>query len=357
MSIYESLVRPALFRLSPDLTHSLGRLALRPSLPWRMIAAVERLAVDDPVLKTRFAGVDLASPVGLAAGFDKDCELIGALSWLGFGFLTVGTIMPEPRPGHPYPRLVRYTDTQSLADSMGLPSRGLGYCVDRLDRLERLGARPHAPARRVPVFANIGGFSAEAIAKSLFAVEPFVDGVEISLLCPNVPRAGGQLDPVGLLRAILERSAGRRKPIVVRVPNDTARSVRLAELIECCVEGGIDGIKVAGGSPISEPRLAMKQGTLHGPAVLDAALDNVARAAQLARGRIPVKGNGGIRSGRDVLAMLRAGATCVDLYSAFIYQGWGVARRINLELASLLRQQKTAGHAVGAVAAAQPAGA
>src|ERR1700676_3647233 len=101
MSIYESLVRPALFRLSPDLTHSLARLAIRPSLPWRIIAAVERLAVDDPVLKTRFAGVDLASPVGLAAGFDKDCELIGALSWLGFGFLTVGTIMPEPRPGHP----------------------------------------------------------------------------------------------------------------------------------------------------------------------------------------------------------------------------------------------------------------
>jgi dihydroorotate dehydrogenase (fumarate)/dihydroorotate dehydrogenase len=312
------------------------------------------------VLKTRFAGVDLASPVGLAAGFDKDCELIGALSWLGFGFLTVGTIMPEPRPGHPYPRLVRYTDTQSLADSMGLPSRGLGYCVDRLDRLdrhERLGARSRPPARRVPVFANIGGFSAEAIAKNLFAVEPFVDGVEISLLCPNVPRDGAQLDPVGLLRAILERSAGRRKPIVVRVPNDTARSAQLAELIECCVEGGVDGIKVAGGSAISEPRLAMKQGTLHGPAVLDAALDNVARAAQLARGRIPVKGNGGIRSGRDVLAMLRAGATCVDLYSAFIYQGWGVARRINLELASLLRQQKTAGHAVGAVAGTQPAGA
>jgi dihydroorotate dehydrogenase (fumarate)/dihydroorotate dehydrogenase len=86
----------------------------------------------------------------------------------------------------------------------------------------------------------------------------------------------------------------------------------------------------------------MKQGTLHGRAVFDAALDNVTRAAKLARGRIPIKANGGIRSGADVLAMLRAGASCVDLYSAFIYRGWSVARRINTELAALLRQQHAA---------------
>jgi dihydroorotate dehydrogenase len=348
MSVYGSLIKPALFSLPPDLTHSIGHLALRYSLPWRMMAAAGRLEVDNPVLKTRFAGVDLASPVGLAAGFDKDCELIGALSRLGFGFLTVGSIMPEPRPGHPYPRLVRYTDTESLADSMGLPSRGLDYCVGHLKQVGRT---------RVPVFANIGGFSAETIATSLFAVEPFVDGVEISLMCPNVPRDGKTFDDVGLLREILKRTEGRRKPAIVRVPNDTARSDRLAELIECCVEGGIDGIKVAGGRAISEPRLGMEQGTLHGRAVFDAALENVARAARLVRGRIPIKANGGISSGGDVLAMLRAGATCVDLYSAFIYQGWDVARRINLELASLLQQHQPAERAVGSATDAQRVGA
>jgi dihydroorotate dehydrogenase len=101
----------------------------------------------------------------------------------------------------------------------------------------------------------------------------------------------------------------------------------------------------------------MKQGTLHGRAVFDTALDNVTRAAKFARGRLPIKANGGIRSGEDVLAMLRAGATCVDLYSAFIYQGWSVARRINTELAALLRQQHAAAHAPDAVAGARPAGA
>ena len=284
MAVYESLVRPALFTLPPDLTHAIGHLALRPTLPWRMLAAVTAFDVDDPVLKVRFAGVDLASPVGLAAGFDKDCELIGALSVLGFGFLTIGSIMPQPRPGHPYPRLVRYTKVESLANSMGLPSRGRDYCVARL---AQLGRRP------VPVFANIGGFSAEEIAASLFAVEPHVDAIEISLMCPNMPRAGERFDDVGLLRDILARTQRRRKRTIVRVPNDTARSDHLAELIECCIEGGIDGIKVAGGRPVSEPRLGMKQGTLHGRAVFDTALDNVTRAAKLARGRIPIKANGG----------------------------------------------------------------
>jgi dihydroorotate dehydrogenase len=328
MSFYRSVARPLLFRLSPDRSHAVGQLALRASPPWRGLAALARLEVADPRLRTRFAGVDLPSPVGLAAGFDKNCELIGALSCLGFGFLTVGSIMPEPRVGNPFPRLVRYPETQSLADAMGVPSRGLAYCVERLSRLH---------VRRVPVFANIGGFSAETIAASLLAVEPYVDAVEISLMCPNLLRPGEHFDDIGLLKDLLGRIAARRKPAIVRVPNDTARSSdRVAEMIERCVEAGVEGLKVAGGRPVPEPRLGVKQGTLHGPAVFDAALENLARAARFARGRIAIKGNGGVSSAGDVVAMLRAGATCVDLYSAFIYQGWSVARDINRELAPML---------------------
>jgi dihydroorotate dehydrogenase (fumarate)/dihydroorotate dehydrogenase len=262
------------------------------------------------------------------------------LSCLGFGFLTVGSIMPEPRIGNPFPRLVRYPETQSLADAMGVPSRGLEYCVERLNQMRE---------RRPPIFANVGGFSADAIAASFFAVEPHVDGIEISLMCPNLLRPGERFDDIGLLKEILERIEPRRKPAIVRIPNDTAASSdRVAEMIERCVAGGIEGLKVGGGRPVAEPALGVKQGTLHGRAIFDTALDNVARAAGFARGRIAVKGNGGISSGADVIAMLRAGATCVDLYSAFIYQGWRVARDINRELAPLLE---------GLVAACSPDGA
>jgi dihydroorotate dehydrogenase (fumarate)/dihydroorotate dehydrogenase len=319
--------------MSPDRSHAIARSALRIGLPWRVLAALEGLYVDDSRLRTRFAGVDLPSPVGLAAGFDKNCELIDALSHLGFGFLTVGSIMHEPRFGNPPPRLVRYPETCSLADAMGVPSRGLAYCVERLRRMGE---------RRVPVFANVGGFSAETIAASFFAVETYVDGIEISLMCPNVPRAGVSFDDLGLLKGILERIATRRKPAIVRVPNDTARSSdRVAEMIECCVEAGVEGLKVGGGRLVAEPRLGVKQGTLHGPAVFEGALENVARAAKFARGRIPIKGNGGVSSAADVIAMMHAGATCIDLYTSFIYQGWSIAQDINRELAPALGRLAT----------------
>jgi dihydroorotate dehydrogenase len=318
-------LQSVLFRLSPDRSHALAQAALRWSAPWRLLGRLGGLAVDAPALKTRFAGVALPNPVGLAAGFDKDGELIEALSYLGFGFVTVGSVMPEPRHGNPFPRLVRYPQTQSLADAMGLPSKGRDYTVGHLRRFKR---------RPVPVFANVGGFTAADIAANFMALEPYVDGVEISLMCPNLP-LGEHFDEVKLLREVLARLEGRKKPAIVRVPNATTQDEeRLAELIERCVEGGVAGIKVGGGRPVQEPRLGAGQGTLHGRVIFAAALANVALAARLARGRLDIKGNGGVFTAEDVRAMLRAGACCVDLYSAFIYQGWNVAARINRALAS-----------------------
>jgi dihydroorotate dehydrogenase (fumarate)/dihydroorotate dehydrogenase len=326
---FYAALRPLLFQLSPDRGHALAHAALRFGLPWRMLAAASGLAIADARLRTRFAGVELPNPVGLAAGFDKNCELIASLSCLGFGFITVGSIMPQPRPGNPYPRLVRYPQTESLADSMGVPSRGRDYCVEHLSRFH-----PHP----VPLFANVGGFSADEIATSFAAVEPHVDGVEISLMCPNL-KPGEAFDEIALLRDVLARIEGRRKPAIVRVPNDTVRSSdRLAELVERCVEVGVEGLKVAGGRAVMEAGLGTGQGTLHGRATFETALANVENTARLARGRIAIKGNGGVSSGADAVALLRAGATCVDLYSAFIYQGWDIARRINRELLESLER-------------------
>lgn len=330
VSFYSAALRPLLFRLSPDRSHALAQAALRWPLPWHVLARRGHLAVNDARLRVRFAGLELPNPVGLAAGFDKDCDLLDALSSFGFGSITVGSIMPEPRYGNAFPRLVRYPETQSLADSMGVPSKGRAHAVARLARFRR----------RIPLFANIGGFSAQDLALSYRAVEPHVDAVEISLMCPNA-KERESFDELKLLRGVLEGIAARKVPAVVRVPNDTARSAdRLTELIERCVEAGVAGLKVGGGRSVRETRLGAQQGTLHGRAIFGAALENVERAAAIARGRIPIKGNGGVFSGADVIAMLRAGACCVDLYSAFIYEGWGIAAKINTEL---LQQLDAAG--------------
>jgi dihydroorotate dehydrogenase (fumarate)/dihydroorotate dehydrogenase len=324
MTLYQNVLKPALFALSADRSHSLAHATMRVAAPWRALAAATRLDVADPRLKTRFAGMEMSNPVGLAAGFDKNAELLGALSSLGFGSICVGSIMPEPRYGNPFPRLVRYPERESIADSMGVPSKGLRYAIERLRR-----PRP----KGVPLIANVGGFSSQSIAEGVLAVQPYVDAVEISLMCPNVLKPGEVFDEIGMLRGILERIGESDGSIIVRVPNDTTQlHDRFAELIELCVDAGIAGLKVGGGRRVSEPKLGTASGTLHGRAIFETALANVERAATFARGRIPIKGNGGISSAADVLAMRRAGATCVDLYSALIYQGWTVARDINRDL-------------------------
>jgi dihydroorotate dehydrogenase len=293
-----------------------------------VLSAVNGLDVVDPRLRTTFAGVSLSNPVGLAAGFDKNAELIQSLSTLGFGFICVGSIMPEPRYGNPFPRLVRYIEKESLADSMGVPSKGRAFAVQRLR--SRI-------AGRVPIFANVGGFSAESISAGVLEIQPHVDAVEVSLMCPNVLKPGEIFDEVGMLRGILKCVGERTGSIVVRVPNDTAQlHDRFAELVEVCVDAKVGGLKVGGGSRLPEPRLGTGVGTLHGKAIFETALANVELAAKLARGRIPIKGNGGISSAADVAAMRRAGAVCVDLYSAFVYQGWTVARDINRGLIAML---------------------
>lgn len=324
MNLYRNVLAPALFALSADRSHGLANASLRWPLPWQILSAMKSLNVSDPRLSNTFAGVRISNPVGLAAGFDKTGDLLDALSCLGFGFICVGSIMPEARYGNPFPRLVRYRETESLADSMGVPSKGRAYAVARL--------KQHAN-RPVPVFANVGGFSSETIADGVRDVMPYVDAVEISLMCPNVLQPGEVFDEIGMLRGILDRIDGHTKSVVVRVPNDTTQlHDRFAELVELCVEAKVGGLKVGGGRRFAEPALGTGMGTLHGRAIFDAALENVERAAGFARGRIPIKGNGGISSAADVLAMRQAGATCVDLYSAFIYQGWTVARDINRDL-------------------------
>jgi dihydroorotate dehydrogenase len=341
MNLYRDLVAPGLFAVSADRSHALAHAALRRATPWRMLSAASRLVVDDARLRTNFAGIELPNPVGLAAGFDKNAELLGSLSCLGFGFICVGSIMPEPRTGNPFPRLVRYREQESIADSMGVPSKGRDYALSRLR---------HAGRRRVPVCANVGGFSAEAIAAGVLEVAPHVDMIELSLMCPNVLKAGETFDEIGMLRGVLDRIEGRTATVIVRVPNDTTQVPdRLAELVEVSVAAGVGGLKVGGGRRVTEPRLGSGAGTLHGRRIFEAALENVARTAGFARGRIPIKGNGGISRAADVLAMRDAGAACVDLYSAFVYQGWTVARDINRQLAPAWSRSSRSG-AIGAAA-------
>ncbi|HET6319588.1 MAG TPA: hypothetical protein VFG86_24280, partial [Chloroflexota bacterium] len=152
-SLYESLLRPALFRLSPDASHDLARAVLRLAWLWDVLGRRSRVA--NPQLVTQLAGLKLANPLGLAPGFDKNAELLPSLRRLGFGYVVVGSITPQPRAGNPFPRLVRYPTDQSIANSMGMPNRGLTAAVRALRSLR--------PDPTCPVMASVAGFLAEEL--------------------------------------------------------------------------------------------------------------------------------------------------------------------------------------------------
>src|SRR5260221_11073482 len=191
MSLYRNVLAPALFALSADRSHHLANAALRWPLPWQVLSAAGGLKVSDPRLTTTFAGIEMSSPVGLAAGFDKNGDLLDSLSSFGFGFICVGSIMPEPRYGNPFPRLVRYRNRESIADSMGVPSKGRAYAVERLKQ---------RTIRQVPIFANVGGFSSETIAAGGLGVMPHGAVVELRLMLSTLLCARGAFDAVGMRR-------------------------------------------------------------------------------------------------------------------------------------------------------------
>jgi len=327
-TLYRRLLRPLLFRLSADRAHDLARLSLRWPAVWRVLSGRD---LADARLRIGLAGIALHNPIGLAPGFDKNAELLPSLARLGFGYLVAGSITREPRFGNPYPRLVRYPDRQSISNSMGLPNAGLAAARRNLAR----------PRPSTPVIASVAGFSAEELVESAAALAPLVDAVEIGLVCPNTTETE-RLEEMRIFSRLTEALArDKTKPVFIKLPPyhnepDRARTMRM---LDACIEAGIDGVSVSGTRPIVEPRLGAGKGSLAGRDVFDGALRIVEDVAQHAAGRLAIKAAGGVFSGRDAYRMLAAGAHTVELYSAFIYRGWNVARRIAQELLEVLDEE------------------
>src|SRR5262249_58845704 len=187
--------------------HGFAHTALSYTAPWELLG--RSLAEPDPRLAVDFCGLRLRTPVGLAAGFDKDCESVPALSRLGFGCVTVGSIMTEARPGNPLPRLSRLPRRQALLNSQGLPSKGRAAALARLRTL---------PERPVPLVANLCGFAVDELAEATRDVQPYVDAVEIGLICPQTGDQGG-LGTLQTFAALVEALvAVRRGPLLIKLP-------------------------------------------------------------------------------------------------------------------------------------------
>lgn len=328
MGLYTSALRPVLFRLSPDRSHDLAQLGFRMRPVW---AAYGRTGRDsDPRLRTSIAGIELANPVGLAPGFDKDGLMLRSLRHLGFGYLVVGSATPQPRPGNPKPRLARDLSTRSIMNSMGLPNRGIPALVERLRRL---------PAGPTPVIASIVTFTPDETPGAITALAPYVDAVEIGLVCPNA--RDERMQELSAFTQLAESLPGTGKPLFVKLPpvNTAEEEEFVLAAIDASLEHGIAGLSVSGGHSEPVPALKVGTGSVAGRRTFDDALRNVRLVAARARGQLPIRASGGIFTGADAAAMMGAGATTVEVYSSFIYEGPGVARRISRQLADLLDER------------------
>lgn len=335
-------VGTALLRLlPPSLAHRLAIEALK-----RRLVPPDRRP-DDAVLATRVWGLDFINPVGLAAGFDKDAEAVGALLDLGFGFVEAGTVTPQPQPGNPRPNLFRLPEDKAVINRMGFPSRGVDVFAANLARLLQ-----HRPHRLGIVGANVGrnketDDEAGDFARCIAAVAGLADYLVVNISSPNTPGLRDMQHGERLVRlldrvtAARDGAAGpRRPPLLVKIAPDLDDAAMQA-IAGAVLAAGIDGLIVANTTtarPASlHSRNAREAGGLSGPALFDPSTRALTAMWRLTEGRIPLIGCGGIASGADAYAKIRAGASLVQVYTALVYAGPGLVGRIKRDLAALLK--------------------
>lgn len=281
------------------------------------------------------SGLKFASPVGLAAGFDKNCEAPEAMAKFGFGFVECGTVTPKPQPGNPKPRVFRLEEDRAVINRMGFNNNGLDYFVRRLAKFS------HA----VPIGANVGANKdsedrTQDYVTGIEAVAPYADYITINISSPNTPGLRGLQDKASLTGLLARCGAADRKgkPAFLKVAPDLD-SEAIADI--CGVVRG-EGAWLSG-LIISNTTLARpatlrnghkgEAGGLSGAPLFHPSTDVLRLFAKELRGEFDLIGAGGIASAADVRAKLAAGAHAVQLYSMLVYEGPGLAARINRELA------------------------
>ncbi len=338
------LAAAALRRLDPETAHRLAILALR-------IAPLPAPPADDPVLATAFAGLALTNPVGLAAGLDKNGEALSGLSRLGFGFIECGSVTPLAQPGNARPRLFRLSEDRAIINRMGFNNAGLEAFAARLAR---------RPADAV-IGANLGANkdtedrAADYVA-GLTRLRGLADYVTVNVSSPNTPglrNLQGRAALDDLLGRLAEVRGGDATPVFLKIAPDLT-GAEIGLIVEAALDHGIDALIVANTTLDRPEALRSPQrgeaGGLSGAPLKDRASAALRAAAEASAGRLPLIAVGGIDSGAEAYARIRAGASAVQIYSALVYEGPGLIGRIKRDLAARLRADgfSTVGAAVGA---------
>jgi len=328
-----SLIRPLAFVFDAETAHRMTISALKIVPP--------RRPPDFPAsLRTRVAGIDFPTPVGLAAGFDKDAEVAEQMLSMGFGFVEVGTLTPRPQEGNPKPRLFRLAEDQAVINRMGFNNRG------QADAFQRLIDCTHMHG---VIGVNIGankdsGDRIADYAAGVRAMASVATYLTINISSPNTPGLR-QLQDEGALNALLEAvNEARPKdgpPIFLKVAPDLGEG-EPDQIVRVAMSHDVDALIVAN-TTVSRPSLKSRhggeQGGLSGAPLKELALKALRDFRSASGGQIPLIGVGGIATADDAWERIRAGASLVQLYSAMVYEGPHIAARIARGLAERLKRE------------------
>ncbi len=337
--MYRLFIKPFLFCFTPETAHTIAFKALQVLryLPFLRSILKSYYRVDSLVLKRTLWGIDFPNPVGLAAGFDKNALRINEFDALGFGFIEIGTLTPKAQPGNDKPRLFRLTADEAIINRMGFNNDGVAEAVERLKKRN--------PG--IIIGGNIGKNKLTANEDSLsdylycfHALKNHVDYFGINVSSPNTPglRALQEKGPLlHLLKSLndVNNQSAVRKPILLKIAPDLTND-QLDDIIEIVKATGIDGV-IATNTTISRADLrtprhaveAMGAGGLSGSPLKERSTEVIRYIHKKAGGTIPIIGVGGIHSAEDAYDKLKAGASLVQLYTGFIYEGPELVKRIN----------------------------
>ena len=337
--MYKLLFKPIFFLFSPETIHNIvfAMIKIASRIPLTMWIWKKIFVIKDASLKRNVFGLTFDNPVGLAAGFDKDAKLYNELAAFGFGFIEIGTLTPKRQPGNPKPRLFRLHQDEALINRMGFNNGGVEKAVERLKKRNT----------QIMIGGNIGKNKVtpnevatrdyEISFESLF---PYVDYFVVNVSSPNTPglRELQDKEPLTkLLMRLQELNAVKesRKPILLKIAPDLT-DVQLDDIIAIVQDSKIDGV-IATNTTIDRSMLTTAQkkvdaignGGLSGKPVKARSTQVIRYLSEKSNQAFPIIGVGGIHSAKDAIEKLEAGASLVQVYTGFIYEGPTLIKRIN----------------------------
>ena len=345
MSLIQSIGMRALHSVDPEQAHGIALKALKLGL----VPAPGDLTSSR--LKTSLAGMDLPNPLGLAAGFDKNAEVLHPLARSGFGFVEVGAITPRAQPGNPKPRLFRLTEDRAAINRFGFNNEGMDAAASKL------AARPKNGVIGLNLGANKDSEDRAAdFAKVLAKCGPYLDFATVNVSSPNTEKLRdlqGKAALSGLLAGVIDvrEKLDRKIPVFLKIAPDLT-DAEIGEIAEVALETGISGI-IATNTTLSRDGLHSKhrdeKGGLSGAPLFEKSTRVLAKLSKLTDGDLPLIGVGGVSNAEQAYAKIKAGASAVQFYTALVYGGMGLVKEIVQGLDTLLERDGYANvaHAVG----------